>query len=89
MPPKSDCVIILLVDEDNRRLRTQGLAFLTEKEREELFRLLKKTRTRYRTVHTKDGDEIVLLKVSVSGVIPAIMKTLHQAGVDLIDWFQQ
>ncbi len=77
------------MDEENRSLRTQGLSFLTEKERKELIRLLNKTRTKYRTVHTKDGDEIVLLKVSVSGVIPDIMKMLHGFGVDLIDWFQR
>ena len=71
-----------------RKPRTQGFSYLTTKEQEELISLLKKTDTKFGTVHTKEGDEIVLLKITASGVIPQIFKLLQQAGADLIDWFQ-
>lgn len=79
------------MDEENRNLRTQGLSDLTEKERQELIRLLKKARIKHRAVHTEFGDEIDLLNinVSVSGVIPEIMKWLHGLGVGLIDWLDR
>jgi len=73
--------------EDN--LRTQGLSVLTKKQLQEFIRFLNKTGTKYKAVRTKDGDEIVLLKVSVTGVIPEVMKWLHGFGVDLIDYFQR
>lgn len=80
-------IIPLVSKEDN--LKTQGLSVLTEEQLQEFIRLLNKTGTKYKAVHTKDGDEIVLLKVSVTGVIPEVMKWLQGFGVDLIDWFQR
>jgi hypothetical protein len=79
------------VDREKRALRTQGLSFLTNDERQQLIRLLNRAGIKHRAVHTKEGDEIALLNinVSVSGVIPDIVKWLHGLGVDLIDWFQR
>lgn len=80
-----------VVDREDRTLRTQGLAVLTEAEHRQLIRYLKKAGIKYRSAHTKDGDEIVLLNinVSVSGVVPDLMRWLHGLGVDLVDWFQR
>jgi len=79
------------MDEENRSLRTQGLSDLTEKERQELIRLLKKAKIKHRAVHTEFGDEIDLLNinVSVSGVIPDIIKLIKGFGVELIDWIDR
>ena len=85
-----DYVIMTFVDRRKQSLRTQGLSFLTEEEREEFFRLLDKERIKHRAVSTKEGDEIELLSIndSVSGVIPKIAKWLHGLGVALLDRFQ-
>ncbi len=71
-----------------RNPKTKGLSYLTAEEQTELLNLLRRTGTQFRTVHTKEGDELVLLKITASGVIPQIFKLLQQAGAELIDWFQ-
>ena len=73
----------------NMNHRTQGFAHLTPEEQRQFIRLLNKSGTKYRTVHTKEGSEVVLLKITASGLLPEIVQFLHQFGVDLIDKFSE
>lgn len=84
----SEYDIITAMSIGKRNPRTKGLSYLTAEEQAELLNLLRKTGTRFRTVHTKGGDEIVLLKITANGVIPQIFKLLQQAGAELLDLFQ-
>ena len=77
------------MDKEDFKFRTSGYGSMSAQEPKEFKRLLKKAGAKTRTVATKDGEEIILLKVSVSGLLPEIFTFLHGIGMDLIDKLQQ
>jgi len=65
--------------------RTKGLSVLSPDEQRQLRALLRRTGGSVRRVHTREGDELVLLKITATGVIPQIIRFLKAVGADLID----
>jgi hypothetical protein len=53
---------------------TKGFGQLTDNEQRELYRLLKKSGCRLQVTHTREGNELVFLKVSVSGLVVDLAK---------------
>jgi len=68
-----------------RNYRTDGFWLLTPEEQAKVKRYLGRTKTSFRITSTKDGDEIVLLKITVSGVIPTLFKLLSGIGGRLLE----
>lgn len=71
--------------ETMKQPKTQGFSTLESSEQQDIFRLLRSTGTKFR--FSRDHSEIVLLKISVTGLIPRLVKQLAIGGAELIDFF--
>jgi len=60
-------------------LRTRGFGFLTPEQQKQLQKALQSQKIAFSLVGRGADQEITLLKVSVTGVIPAVIKKLFAA----------
>ena len=66
------------------KLRTSGYGFLPYERQQEFQKALRRHRIAYRLAGKGADEEITLMKISVTGVIPTAIKTLLEAfGIEL------
>lgn len=66
------------------KLRTSGYGFLPYERQEEFQETLRCHKITYRLAGKGTDQEITLLKISATGVIPAIIKTILEAfGIEI------
>ncbi len=70
------------------KYRTHGFGGLSASEKREIKRLLKKAGVELREVGEKDQGEIVLFKLTASGLFTQVAKLLAGVGVDLLDPYE-
>jgi len=66
------------------KLRTSGYGFLPYERQREFQETLRRHKIAYRLAGKGADQEITLLKISATGVIPAVIKTILEAfGIEL------
>jgi len=68
---------------------TVGFGRLSVEEQREMVGLLQKAGYRLQLTHTTEGNELVFLKVSVSGIGVDVFKALANVGVEIIHSLQE